>query len=460
MRPTIVINIVGLSDNLTPHLTSLRAISSNGSYRKIRPVLPALTCSTQSTYLTGLWPSEHGIVGNGWYFHDLSQIWLWRQSNRLVQGKKVWEIAKDRDKNFTSANLFWWYNMYSSVDSSVTPRPVYRADGLKLPDIYTKPQSLRQLLQTKLGPFPLYQFWGPSANIVATKWIAQASQMIYKQLRPTLLLIYLPHLDYCLQKEGPQGASLPNELKALDAVCADLLTFFDNNGADVLILSEYGISPVDAAIPINQILREEGWLKVTEECGEDHLDPGASVAFALADHQISHVYVNSPSMVLKVSDLIKSLDGVEKVLSRNDQEYAKINHPRAGEIVAVAQPNRWFSYHYWESPERAPDFARTVDIHRKPGYDPLELFIDPNLKFPKVKMMYQLARKKLGMRYLMNLIPLETSLIRGSHGSPYVHPEFWPVLMSTRPELISGEDSENSIAPTSIKNLILNHIFE
>ncbi len=152
-------------------------------------------------------PREHGIVGNGWYFRELAEVLFWRQSNRLVTGERLWDAAKRRDPAFTCANLFWWYNMYSTADIGVTPRPMYPADGRKIPDCYTAPGGLRAELTARLGPFPLFSFWGPATSIVSSAWITRCALHVRRTRTPTLTLVYLPHLDYVLQRDGPGGAA-------------------------------------------------------------------------------------------------------------------------------------------------------------------------------------------------------------------------------------------------------------
>src|SRR5229473_5827750 len=139
MRPTVVLDVVGLTKEHLADAPNLRRLAEHGVCRPLRTITPAVTCSVQSTFLTGLLPSGHGAVANGWYFRDLAEVWLWRQSNRLVGGEKIWEVGRRRDPAFTTANLFWWYNMAATHDFGVTPRPIYRSDGRKLPDCYTKP---------------------------------------------------------------------------------------------------------------------------------------------------------------------------------------------------------------------------------------------------------------------------------------------------------------------------------
>ena len=426
---TVVLNVVGLTSGLIgPHTPFLKKWTEEGSLRHIQPVIPAVTCTAQATYLTGTYPDTHGIVANGWYFQEEAEVKLWRQSNRLVQGEKLWDIAKKQDPTFTCANMFWWYNMYSTVDYSVTPRPMYPADGRKIPDIYTFPATLRNELQDTLGQFPLFKFWGPATSIEVSEWIAQASIQVDTTYDPTLTLIYLPHLDYNCQRYGPEHPSVFADLKEIDAVCESLITYYENQGANVIVLSEYGITGVDHPVHINRILREAGHIAIREERGLELLDAGASRAFAMADHQIAHVYVKHPADIPQVKQLLEQVEGIAQVLDHETKSQYNLDHPRSGELVALSTPNAWFTYYYWLEDNKAPDFARTVDIHRKPGYDPVEMFLNPKLWFPKLTVIRKLLMRKLGFRVLMDVIPLDASLIGGSHGHLPSDKKDWPVL--------------------------------
>jgi predicted AlkP superfamily pyrophosphatase or phosphodiesterase len=455
MHKTAVLNVVGLSPNLltATHTPRLHAFRENNGLATIESVLPAVTTTVQSTYLTGKWPGEHGIVGNGWYFRDTAEVRFWLQGNGLVQGEKVWDRARRIDPSFTCANLFWWYNMYSTADFSVTPRPMYPADGRKLPDVYTSPGELRRELQDKLGTFPLFNFWGPATDIKATRWIADATIEVDRRHDATLTLVYLPHLDYVLQKEGPGGASVGKDLGEVDAECGKLIDHFQSRGARVIVLSEYGITAVSQPVHLNRVLREAGLLATREEMGREILDAGASEAFAVADHQLAHVYVKNPARVADVQRLLASVPGVAAVLDRAGQADIHLDHARSGELVCLAEPNAWFTYYFWVNDSRAPDYARTVDIHRKPGYDPVELFIDPKLASPKAKIAWTLAKRKLGMRSLMEVIPLDAMLVKGSHGLATSASE-GALLMSSQPDLVAGE----RIKPIDVADLILRHL--
>src|SRR3954454_18355419 len=376
MRPTLVLLTVGLTPRHlgpdTPHLSRLAAA---GGRRPLETITPAVTCSVQATFTTGLLPRQHGIVGNGWLFHDLMEIWFWRQSNRLVGGEKIWEAGKARDPSFTCANLFWWYNMAGRFEIGATPRPIYKADGRKLPDCYTKPATLRDELTRRLGPFPLFQFWGPGTSIASSRWIAEAAKQAIAAHRPTLTLVYLPHLDYDLQRHGPDEAhpAVARSLRELDEVAGGLIAAAERDGTNILVLSKYAITAVDKPVHPNRALRQAGLLAVREEDGVEMLDPVASGAFAVCDHQVAHVYVAEPGLKEPVAAVLRALDGVEDVLDDAGKRARGLDHPRSGELVALARPNAWFSYYYWLDEARAPDFARTVEIHRKPGYDPVEL---------------------------------------------------------------------------------------
>ncbi len=455
MKKTVVINVVGLSSRLIgPHTPKLQRWMQAGQLATIQPVLPAVTCTAQSTYLTGQWPSETGIVANGWYFRDDCEIKFWRQSNKLVQTPKIWDVARQIDPSFTCANLFWWYNMYSTADYTVTPRPMYPADGRKLPDIYTQPANLRPQLQTELGQFPLFKFWGPATSIASSQWIANSAKWVEQRVHPTLTLIYLPHLDYCLQKVGCDPDQIAQDLNEIDDLCGDLIDFYENQGAQVIVLSEYGITPVNKPVHINRLLRDAGLLQVREELGLEILDAGASQAFAVADHQLAHVYINDPAVLSTVQQLLEQADGIDYVLDEAGKREYHLDHDRAGELVAVAEPAAWFTYYYWLDDSRAPDFARTVDIHRKPGYDPVELFIDPAFNAPKLKVAAKLLKKQLGFRYLMDVIPLDATLVKGSHGHLTPQPGDCPVFITRQRDLMRQE----SITAVDVFPLMLAHL--
>jgi predicted AlkP superfamily pyrophosphatase or phosphodiesterase len=425
MNKTVVIDIVGLSSSLIgEHTPFLKRYADEKKLSSIKPMLPAVTTSVQSTFVTGKLPHEHGIVGNGWYDRIDCEVKFWKQSNKLVLAEKIWEKAKREDPSFTFSNMFWWYNMYSSADYAVTPRPNYLADGRKMPDCYSNPAALRDELQQKLGQFPLFQFWGPGANIKSSRWIADASIITDEKYDPTLTLVYLPHLDYCLQKFGQDIPKIKKELGEIDREVEKLVSHYTRKNARVILLSEYGITNVNHPVSINRVLREAGLLQVRVERGLELLDAGASRAFAVADHQVAHIYVNDPSATGMVRGVVEKIPGVELVLDRSEQSRYGIQHERAGDFVVMADERSWFTYYFWLDDAKAPDYARAVDIHKKPGYDPVEMFMSS-----KLRAAYKLLRKKAGFRYVMDVIPLDPTLVRGSHGRVGTQKEFYPVLV-------------------------------
>jgi predicted AlkP superfamily pyrophosphatase or phosphodiesterase len=446
----VVLDVPGLRPRDLAHAPNLRALGGRGFTAPLRTVFPAVTCTVQASWLTGLLPRGHGAVGNGWYFRDLAQVWLWRQANQLVQGEKVYEAARVQDPGFTCAKLFWWWNMYAAVDWSVTPRPEYHADGLKVPGLYSEPQELQRELQQQLGPFPLFQFWGPGAGIASTRWIADCALEVMRRHDPALTLVYLPHLDYDHQRFGPDDPRSRQAVTDLDREAGRLVDAARARGARVLVLSEYGIERVERAVFLNRLLHERGLLRVQETSHGQLLDCGACRAFAVADHQVAHVYVPKAGDLGEVAQLLRSVPGVARVLDRDGQRELGIDHERSGELVCVAEPGCWFAYHYWLDEARRPDFARTVDIHRKPGYDPAELFVDPALKLPKLKLAWTLLKKKLGFRYLMDVIATDPGMVRGSHGRLFEDPEAGPVIL--------GSDAEfacDAVAAVEVKQLML-----
>ncbi len=453
MKRTVVLDVVGLTRSLmgtaTPNLNRLLKGSAD-----IKTITPAVTCSVQSTYLTGKMPSEHGIVGNGWYFRDLSEIFFWRQSNRLVQAEKIWHLGRKRSPSFTCANMFWWYNMVTDADWAATPRPLYLADGRKLPDCYTIPPDLRDRFNRDFGQFPLFQFWGPGSSIKSSQWIGKAAMAIEETFSPTLQLVYLPHLDYILQKVGPGGA-ISKDLEAIDDLCGRLIRFFEERGCRIIVLSEYGIMAVKGAVHPNRVLREAGLLTVKNDLGREYLDPGESRAFAVSDHQIAHIYVKNPVDIPAVKALFEATPGVEQVLGEEGKKAFGLDHERSGELVLLSEKDQWFTYYFWKDDARAPDYARTVNIHAKPGYDPCELFLDPAVFSPKLKISWALLKKVLGFRYLIEVIPLDAGLVKGSHGRVTDKDDEGPILMTTEPGFLPS----NQIDATQVCEVILDHVF-
>ena len=168
MNRICVINVVGLTAGLLPHAPRINAL---GNARSWRAPYPAVTCTSQATMLTGKDPKDHGIVGNGWYFRDTQEVRFWQQANSLIQADKLYDQVE-------TAKMFWWFNQSSGVRYSVTPKPHYGSDGSKIFDILDfSGCSLKQ----RLGPFPFFSFWGPSAGLPSSSWIADASAIVMRE---------------------------------------------------------------------------------------------------------------------------------------------------------------------------------------------------------------------------------------------------------------------------------------
>ncbi|WP_442507921.1 alkaline phosphatase family protein [Novipirellula sp. SH528] len=395
MNRVCIINVVGLTPELLPHAPNIAAMGKASAWKS---PLPAVTATSQATMLTGLAPRDHGIVGNGWYYRDTQEVRFWQQANSLVQGPKFYDDVE-------TAKMFWWFNQSSGVRYSATPKPHYGCDGSKVFDILDHTGCD---LTAKLGPFPFFTFWGPNAGLPCTRWIADATAIVMREKQPELTMVYLPHLDYDFQRYSDHDVQRVHEVDECAKTVIDAAAAID---AQVVVVSEYGLVPVDQPVMINRELRSEGWLSVRNGPFGEMMIPGECDAFAVCDHQLAHVYVARRELIPEVKAKLESVAGIDRVV---DPAEIELDHPRSGELIALAKPNAWFAYYYWLDDHDAPDFARTVDIHRKPGYDPCELFMTS-----KFRAIRKVVRKKLGFRYAMDVIPLDATLVRGSHG---LHP--------------------------------------
>lgn len=453
MPPVILINAVGLTQRLLPHAPRLSAIAAAGWVRPLREAIPAVTCTAQATLLTGQWPDRHGVVGNGWLFRDTGEVRFWQQSNRLIEAEPLYATAKrewaQRGKTFKCAKLFWWFNQGADVEISVTPKPHYGVDGNKVFGIHGTPEGLTEKLERELGSFPFFTFWGPKAGLPCTQWIARSAGRVVKQQHPDLTLVYLPHLDYDPQRFGPGGCDMPRLVRELDDACAPLLEAAQDAGAKVWIVSEYGHCPVSRPVYLNRELRKAGLLSVRLGPFGEQLDTFNSQAIAVCDHQLAHVYVPAESDRQKVGELLSALPGVDRVLAGDQRAEYHLVHPRSGEFILLAAPDAWFAYPFWLDDQFAPDYARTVAIHHKPGYDPCELFVDPKLAFPLGRMALRLMQKKLGFRMKLDVVPLDASLVRGSHGLPASANEDRPLLIG------DGPAPPDDLPMTAVRDLVM-----
>ncbi|MFC3121399.1 alkaline phosphatase family protein [Agaribacter flavus] len=464
-QPLAVLNIVGLSPYMlgenTPNINKL--LEHGYQSHALLTEFPAVTTTAQAAMLTGKQASSHGIVGNGWYFRDLAEVGFWKQSNELVQANKVWDELKALMPDIKVSKLFWWYNMYANVDSSITPRPHYLADGNKIFDLYSSPNGLHQDIEREIGTFPFFNFWGPKAGIGASEWIGKAAIKEFEKNRPDLQLVYLPHLDYCLQKLGPNHPSIAQEIRAIDKVVGSIIEAYEKYNVAFLLVSEYGITEVKQAVHINKILRRAGYIQVRETRISankviENIDCGASSAFAVSDHQCAHIYFNQKSQqdaekIEAVKTLLMSTQGVDKVLDKVEQEALGLRHERSGDLVAISKADAWFTYYFWLDDQKAPEFAKTVDIHRKVGYDPCEMFVDPDIRFPLLHIAGRVLKKKLGFRYLMDVTPLKPELVKGSHGRVTDDPNNGAILVA-KEHLLSPDKQYKQ---TDVFDLIKRH---
>jgi hypothetical protein len=415
----MVVNVAGLSNTLINEIPSLAALGNKGVRLGLEPVLPAVTCTMQATLTTGERPSCHGIIANGLYFHDTCEVRFWEQSAHLVNAPRAWDLevkseecgVKSEKRRTASphnpqsairnpqskvAMLFWQQSLYGSADVVLSPKPIHGLGDQLIHDCYSKPVDLYARLvagESTLapgqprGPFNLMHYWGPMAGIGSSRWIADASIAVWHDEKPDLMLTYLPHLDYSGHRAGPESDVHRAAARELEPLLAALIA-----------LSEYSFLPVRRQVALNRVLREAGMLCVREVAGGEYLYPGDSRAFAMVDNQIAHIYFpQSPDLaadVRKVKALLEKTDGVAAVLADDGKAAANLDHVRSGELVVLAQPDAHFVYYWWQDDAKAPPFARTVDIHAKPGFDPAELLID-------------LPRRA---------IPLTAENIRGSHG--------------------------------------------
>ena len=453
MPPVLLLNAVGLTPRLLAHAPRLKAVADAGWVRPLTEVTPAVTCSAQATLLTGEPVSTHGVVANGWLFRDTMEVRFWQQSHRLVRAEPIAQTARlraaARGTPFTSAKLFWWFNQGAPVDISLTPKPYYGADGNKAFGVSGTPAELPARLERELGRFPFPSFWGPMAGLPATEWIASASAKVLRESRPDLTLVYLPHLDYEPQRRGPAGCDMPRLVGELDAACAPLLDAARHVGSQVWVVSEYGHCDVTTAVFPNRALRAAGLLAVRDGPFGESLDTFASRAFAVADHQLAHVYVRDVTDIGRARDLLAPLAGVGRVLGGEEIAAAGLAHERSGELILLSEPNAWFAYPFWLDDARAPDYARTVAIHAKPGFDPCELFFDPQLRAPKLRAARRLAQKKLGFRTLFDVVPLDASVVGGSHGLPAADPLDRAILIG------HGAEPGADVAMTAVRDLLL-----
>lgn len=397
----IVINVVGLehrhlNSDLTPNIS---ALAEKGESAKMEPVFPSVTCTVQASILSGRYPSEHGIIANGLYDRSSHSVSFWEQPSALVQRERVWDTLKNKSPGVKTAVLFWQNTMFVNSDIVITPRPLHMGDGSMIQWCYSKPAGYYEEISRTIGDFNLATYWGPMASHRSSEWIGKAAEYTLEKSRPNLMFVYIPHVDYSAQRFGPNSNQARDDLKKADSIVGDIVEKTSKLGTsdetEFMVISEYAFNDVSGAVPLNVKLREAGLLDIRTIGGKEYIDFELSRAFAMVDHQVAHIYIKD-GFADKTQKVLEDLPEVEKVLTKKEQKGLKIDNERSGELIAISTKDKWFSYYWWDEAQKAPPFAGTVDIHRKPGYDPLELFYD---------------REK-------NSIPFDTNMIKGSHGRP------------------------------------------
>jgi predicted AlkP superfamily pyrophosphatase or phosphodiesterase len=434
-RFAVLLSIPGLRTADLVAMPRLTALGKGGTTLPLAHTFPCLTCPSQAALTTGTGPQQHGVIANGFFWRERGEVEMWTAWNEAIQRPQIWTLLHRHDPSLTSAAWFPLLIKGAEADSICTPAPIHNPDGSESLWCYTKPTELYGQLRDALGHFPLMNFWGPLANIKSTQWIVESAVVAARRFQPRFTYVYLPHLDYAAQKFGPDSPQAATATVELDATIGRLQDGLTEAGLDDVLwvcASEYVITPVRSAGFPNRRLREAGLLTLVEQAGTELLDVRASRAWALVDHQLAHVFVKDAGDVERVAAVFRDDPSVHEVLTGSDRARRNLDHPRAGEVVLIAKPDQWFAYYWWLDDARAPAFARTVDIHRKPGYDPVELFIDMPAR----------------------TIPLQPSLVKGSHGFPADEPSRRGVLISSTSTGVRPQ-ADGAVADTAVSNIIL-----
>ncbi|MGA1825170.1 MAG: alkaline phosphatase family protein [bacterium] len=341
--------------------------------RPIKGLLPALTCPVQATIRTATLPSEHGIVGNGFFFSEQWKALFWEQSSRLIEGSYIWEKFRSHGKKV--AQMFIQQSLGPSSDLILSPAPIHKHHGGMILTCFSEPPALNQRLEKDMGGvFPLHHYWGPLASKKSSAWITKAIISVIGKEQPDFLYTYLPHLDYNLQRFGPYSKKSKKAFEELISFLGKIVTAAKKNNYRIIVFGDYPITPAHNVIFPNKILRKAGLFKTRLIRGKQYPNYFTSSAFCITDHQIAHLHIFDPKREEEIKVLINNLSGIDKILNGNAQADVGLNHPRSGDIVLVAAPGYWFDYRWWDDKKNAPDYATHIDIHNKPGYDPCELF--------------------------------------------------------------------------------------
>lgn len=453
MRKLAIVNVAALSPReVTPENTpNLWNLAQKGSMSALEAPEPALTCPSHATMVTGLPPKEHGIIGNGWYDPEHAKVLNWGRSDNLVAGEKIWEALSRRAPNSRTANLFWRYCTHAKCALTMTERPTYFSNGRKGADVYASDHAFKQRCVDRLGAFPFFHFWGPKANLKSSEWILGAARLAIEYVDPDLLLCYAPGLDYDIQRFGPDHEITRATLKAGDAMFGRFLAYLESQGREVVVVSDYGFTEVSAPVLPNVALRQAKLLEVDAAANGEWLEPGASQAFAVCDNQVAHIYISDDRDVEQVRRLLLELDGVAEVLGEDGQRSPALGHKRSGQLLAIAERDRWFAYPYWLQTDAAPDFSKCVDIFNKPGFDPCELLLRPGA-FGAMHAAKRFAQMKTGIRAPFDVICTDPSKIKGSRN---VRPQSADEQATL---LTSWQRPEGSVPMSALKQMALSRM--
>jgi predicted AlkP superfamily pyrophosphatase or phosphodiesterase len=362
----------------------------------VRSVFPALTCSVQASFRTASAPARHGMVANGLYFRDLRKVMFWEQSSLLVAGERIW--SDFRRSGGKVGMLFWQQSLGEQADVVLSPAPIHLHHGGMVSDCYCRPAGLYDRLCRKVGrKFNLMHYWGPLASSKAGQWIADAASALLREPdAPDLCMVYLPSLDYDLQRY-PAGhdknkRALTKTLAQLDC----MVRASREGGYEILMFGDYAIADTsagNAAVFPNRQLLSDGLLAVRKVGDMLYPDFHASNAFAVVDHEVGYVHVKDAADVPAVQTSLRKLPHVT-VVPAGEFAAMGIDHANAGQLAIIAQAGHWLAYPWWIGKRHDPDYASHIDIHKKPGYDPCELFFG----WPPMSITQNTAR------------------IRGSHG--------------------------------------------
>jgi hypothetical protein len=429
----LVLSVPGLRQADLGRMPALAALAAGGQCLPLAPGFPAVTCPVQATLTTGTPPAAHGIVANGLFDRASRHLEMWISPDSVHRAPRLWDVVKAARPETRTAAWFLLQSKHASADLVCLPAPKHNPDGTETMWCHTNPEPLYASLRTTLGEFPLHKFWGPVAGIESSRWIARSFVEAARPAPPHLACVYLPHLDYAAQRTGPDSPPAHAACGELDAEIGALIddfgTLVGTNNLTVLVAGEYAIRPVSRAVFPNRMLREAGLLAVRDAADGEILDLAASRAWALADHQVCHVYLRDggdAALRGDVAALFRGAAGVGRVLAGDDLvatglATAAVQGPgsRCGDLVLESAIDAWFAYPYWLDDARAPTFARTIDIHRKPGYDPLELHLD-RAALPRIA------------------IPFDTALVMGSHGAVDPARPHETVFIASRPDVTAA----------------------